>query len=327
MDLGRAQTAKTELRRLADAAARAGVAKLMAGGSTAQVQSAAIALTANNNLVDGATLTIRNADVQIGNWNGATFTAGGSPSNAVEVTTRRDGTANGPVPLMFGQPLGPTTIAVSASSIATVFTQTSTQYVPATSNPWLAGESNGTHASVPDQNYPSANHWQQYDVAPAESPVQVSITPIAGATITVTSAAGTAAQAPNAPYVTADGGGTLYSDDAANNVSEHGIADVTMPTVALLGVFLDNNLPDNSSAPTPLDFSTQLARDYTSLSPQLKQPFYLGNGQTSGGTQQSIRVPLGATRFFLGVMDGHEWSNNQAGYTVTINQTYLRIAQ
>src|SRR6202034_14229 len=65
VDLGRVQTAKTELRRAADAAARAGVASLALG--TSNVDSAAIAM-AGNNKCDGSYVTITSANVSVGIW-------------------------------------------------------------------------------------------------------------------------------------------------------------------------------------------------------------------------------------------------------------------
>jgi hypothetical protein len=48
------------------------------------------------------------------------------------------------------------------------------------------------------------------------------------------------------------------------------------------------------------------------------QPYYVGNGQTIAGGRQEIVVPANATRLFLGVMDGWEWSNNSGGFNCTI---------
>jgi Flp pilus assembly protein TadG len=139
------------------------------------------------------------------------------------------------------------------------------------------------------------------------------------------------------------GSDTLISDDQANpslspgttttSGSEHGISNIIIPLNAMMGVFLDNNPADDSSdhnystAPTGLDFSTQTARDYTTLDPTLAQSFYVGNGQTSSDVQQTIVVPSNATRLYLGTMDGHEWSNNVGGFTATITQYQIATVQ
>src|SRR5271170_2630847 len=80
VDLGRVQTAKTELRRAADAAARAGVADLALG--TSSVQSAAIAMAANDKC-DGSTVTLTVSNVSVGIWNttNSTFSTSGTANN------------------------------------------------------------------------------------------------------------------------------------------------------------------------------------------------------------------------------------------------------
>ncbi len=171
VDMARAQTVKTELHRVADAAARAAVANL--GSGTTAAQNAAINIAAQNT-VDGATITLNaSTDIQIGNWNSttATFTNGGTPNNAVCVYARRT-TANGnPISTLFGRLIGVTTVDVWASSTAALVTVQApvTMYVSAHANPWLAGEPKGTLASVPDPAYDNPNknttHPWEYDVA------------------------------------------------------------------------------------------------------------------------------------------------------------------
>jgi len=100
-----------------------------------------------------------------------------------------------------------------------------------------------------------------------------------------------------------------------------------MPTCAMNAVFLGSNLPDTGTAPTPLDFSTAASRDYSSVSPLVKQPFYVGTGQTTSSTQQMIVVPNGATRLFFGMMDNQEWSNNTGGYNATVTQYSVQMVQ
>jgi hypothetical protein len=71
---------------------------------------------------------------------------------------------------------------------------------------------------------------------------------------------------------------------------------------ALVGVFLDNNIP-SSGAPATLDFGA-IGVDFPSLSPGLGQIFFIGDGLTSGGDFQSFFAPTGAARLFLGITDG-----------------------
>ncbi len=351
VDFGRCQMVKTELRRGADAAARAAVANLASG--TTATQNAAYNMAILNK-ADGSTITIsKTNDVQFLNWvskSNFTVVASAAQANAVRVYCRRTVTTGNPVNLMFASLLGFHSVDITTYATALFHTQTTTQYVSAFSNPWLAGEPNGTQASQPDPAWRGQNvnpdHPWEYDIAgpvgghngagePYESPIQVAITVIPGATVTITNVSGSAGyEASKGADGTARGNYTgsgkpvpNADDDASNNVSEHGIADATMPHTALNAVFLNNNLPDNQTVPPPLDFSTQASRDYTNISPQRQQVFYVGDGQTSDGDQQSITVPAGTTRMYLGVMDGHEWSNNIGGYNATVTQTDIEMVQ
>lgn len=358
VDLARTQTVKTELRRVADAAARAAVANLST--STTAAQNAAVHIAAQNT-VDGATITLSTTnDIQIGNWNTSTstFTSGATPYNAVRIYARRT-TANGnPLSLLFGSLIGVNTVDVWAVSTAALVLQHSmTGTVNGTSNIWLAGEPAGTSASVPDSEYANAQHEWKYDLAgtyggtdssknwstdyatgePYASPLQVNFTVNPGDVITLTGVSGTVLKGPGDDEGEANGvdktsGGTIGMDDdeAADGVSEHGMSDIDVPGDSMVGVFLNSSTPDGGTAPTPLDFSTQTERDYTSVSPQLQQTFYAGTGTTSsaaGSAQQYINVPSGATRMFLGSMDGHENSNNSGSYSVTITDYQVVTVQ
>ena len=158
-----------------------------------------------------------------------------------------------------------------------------------------------------------------------------------GDVITLTGVSGTVLKGPGDDEGEANGvdktsGGTIGMDDdeAADGVSEHGMSDIDVPGDSMVGVFLNSSTPDGGTAPTPLDFSTQTERDYTSVSPQLQQTFYAGTGTTSsaaGSAQQYINVPSGATRMFLGSMDGHENSNNSGSYSVTITDYQVVTVQ
>jgi len=115
VDLGRARLVKTELQRVADAAARAGAAGLST--SAAQARSSAISI-AGENSVDGTSFTLTNSDVEVGNWTGSSFTVNGSPSNAVRVTARRTAATGNAVPTLFARVIGRTSVDVTATSVA-----------------------------------------------------------------------------------------------------------------------------------------------------------------------------------------------------------------
>ncbi|MCB1207841.1 MAG: DUF11 domain-containing protein [Verrucomicrobiales bacterium] len=85
----------------------------------------------------------------------------------------------------------------------------------------------------------------------------------------------------------------------------------------LVGVFVKE---DGSVATLPpaLDFSSGANRqDFTTLTPMLNQPFFIGDGLTGSGTgaMQQFFVPAGATRLYLGVADAYDGTpfQNAAG--------------
>lgn len=95
----------------------------------------------------------------------------------------------------------------------------------------------------------------------------------------------------------------------------------------LAGVFTqDERLP--APAPPILDFSsTALTRSFTELAPQLNQSFSIGDGLTGtgSGTTQRFVVPDGATRLYLGIIDGsyfvgppNYYDNNRGSFDVQI---------
>jgi Flp pilus assembly protein TadG len=388
VDLGRVETAKTELRRATDAGARAAIAVVSQGTSAAQ--NAAIAM-AGKNKCDGSFVTLTASNVSVGVWNTRTrsFIAGGTADNvttftAVQVYGYRTRANRNPIPLLFGQILGASTCDVKTVSVAALVAvnQVTTQSIWATSNPWLSGEPAGTLASQPDPGYVNSDHEWKQDIAgstytskddtrqydpsklystdyatdePYTNPYEFDLPAgWAGSVIQVNITGGPGAKNDPAErnYYQADGtvdGGSIssYSDDAASNInapgytgpgnvdsasdatgSEHGMANIRTPINSVVGVFLNKNVPDDEGTPPPgLDFSTQTARDYNVLEPQTRQPFYVGSGQTSGGSQQSIVVPANATRLFFGTMDGHEWSNNSGYFVATITEYQIEMVQ
>jgi len=201
---------------------------------------------------------------------------------------------------MFGRTLAVSALAIgiAASAHATTIT------VPGTSNPWLAGMPNGTPA-------------RYGDVAPNQSPVEVAVTPGQWLIISATGStdhcdgggcglAGPEGDAGEGPWSHAEG-------------PENGMSDIIAPIDGLLGVFLGPGAPD-PTAPSLLDFSTAASTDFATLSPVLQQVFFIGDGlRLDGVTPQYFIVPDGATRLFLGTMDGFEWNNNAGSLDVTVN--------
>lgn len=178
--------------------------------------------------------------------------------------------------------------------------------VPGWSDPWLAGMPDGSTASGGD-------------VAPAQSPVLMTgiiLTPGEGLRFTGTGHVSHDDHEPaDAPP---DGINTFTLHVAA---AENGISNVYAPLDALMGLFLDDAVPNLSAAPGRLDFgatgNVAGGIDYLTLSPALKQVFFIGDGLSSGAVGQVVVVPAGATRLYLGTMDGYNWYNNHGSFSVT----------
>jgi hypothetical protein len=182
--------------------------------------------------------------------------------------------------------------------------------VPGTANPWLAGMPNGSPADGGD-------------IAPDQSPVEVLGLPLAPGGRLRFSAAGLTSFGPGFLLSGPDGSG--FNEHFAG--AENGIANTNTRTSSLQGVFLGVNQPDLTPAPAGLDFTVtgNVAGgvSYLSLSPLLKQVFFIGDGLTEDvlpmvGQTQEVIIPSGATRLFLGTMDGFGWFNNIGSLDVQV---------
>jgi Flp pilus assembly protein TadG len=133
VDLGQLFVAKNELQNIADAAALAGARKLIqakdASTRVAAVYCSEAITEAQNVAADnkslGATLTVSEADVTVGQWNLTTgsFTKTGCSVNpvdvtAIQVTVKRDGGTNPSVAGFFGGLLGTSSISSQATAVA-----------------------------------------------------------------------------------------------------------------------------------------------------------------------------------------------------------------
>jgi hypothetical protein len=125
------------------------------------------------------------------------------------------------------------------------------------------------------------------------------------------------AAAPFGAEGTTDFDTTLSSLNGISSISGTGF-------LWLVGVFLDNAEPADP-APSGLPSFTPTAKQFTSLSPGLRQVFFIGDGQQAG-SPQVFNAPAGATRLFLGFADGDGglgqagfYSDNAGSLTVTHN--------
>jgi hypothetical protein len=183
--------------------------------------------------------------------------------------------------------------------------QASSVTVSGTSNPWLAGMPNGSTA------------WPA-DTAPAHSPVLVPLVLSGGGAVVFSGGTGGVFNIPANCCDPLDGGVLLGQAFVNHDVgAENGIAGVRAPINSLLGVFLDDAQPNLVAAPAGLDFEV-IGLDFLSLAPTLRQVFFIGDGHTSGAVQQTFVIPVGATRLFLGTMDGSDWANNSGAINVAV---------
>lgn len=180
-----------------------------------------------------------------------------------------------------------------------------TANVPGTANPWLAQCPDGTVAGA------------GYDVAPNESPVELTGVSSNQMTVFTFSVTGGVSHDPGKPLSGGDGNVSFIWSRTPG--PEHGIGDITAPADALIAVFVDENVSTNSPVPAPLDFASAEARDFLTLSPRLRQPFFIGDGRTTDGRSQQFIPPAGTTRLILGCMDSYGWFNNTGSFTVRIS--------
>lgn len=331
VDYGRVQLAKAELGRAADAAARAGAAGLVTSRSTA-IQLAQ--QYAGLNKVDGKPLVLDSTtDIELLYVDPKTYKVvknSSRPANAVHVTAVRNAKRGNAIPMMFASILGFNSCTVSAECIALLIPPVSIdQDIAATANPFLSGMPAGSVASAinphknPDYAGSSSNMKQ--------SPTLVAIPVEEGDVLTFDDINGNARHDPSDPYYSPDGqlndiGHNNLTTNYNNNYSpnyynENGIADARIPINALVGLFLDDNQPSFTNAPSKnLDFSSSTSRDFQKLTPDVKQIFFIGDGQDSSSNKQQFIVPKGATRLYLATWDFYEWNNNAGSREIVINR-------
>jgi hypothetical protein len=154
--------------------------------------------------------------------------------------------------------------------------------------------------------------------------IGLTLTP--GTTMTFDNVSGNANYNDQTPAGTADGDTSTIVSDIIEG--ENGISNINAPIDSLIGVFMSDSAPVPGQAPADLDFTTDAERNFTSLSPQLNQTFFIGDGRTDGGNPQQFVVPAGATRLFIGNMDAYEWSNDVGSFSITVhNASTVKIVQ
>jgi len=190
-----------------------------------------------------------------------------------------------------------------------------TYLVPATANPFFAGNAANSSLTYRISSYDPPTPT---DVTPKNSPILVA--PIgdcitAGKQIFFSVSGSITFSRVDAPT---DGNGSLSQIVHHQKGATLGKSDIIAPINSLIGVFLSDSDPAAMPAPATLDFSTQKARDYVSLSPAVGQVFFIGTGLTSTGEHHKIVVPQGTTRLYFAVMDIYQWNNNSGSLSGAI---------
>lgn len=126
-------------------------------------------------------------------------------------------------------------------------------------------------------------------------------------------------------------GGTIYGPEgngvagSSSITAFGGISGYLGTQGALVGVFLDNNIP-STGAPATLDFSSGgFGTNFLSLSPGLGQVFFIGNGVTSSNVLQQFVAPTGATRVFLGITDAFGFNGAQGAFDDNDGSYQIRV--
>ena len=104
--------------------------------------------------------------------------------------------------------------------------------------------------------------------------------------------------------------GLVGSDPTHAQYRKFGISAIDNSNLnQLIGVFLTDAAPD-TSLPPPASLTVGTS-DMTS--PLLQQGFLIAS------SLENITIPVGATRLFLGLNDGYEWTNNVGSIDVTVS--------
>lgn len=309
VDSARVSSVKTELQTAADAAARHAVTGLRTDPATARNYAVAAAA---QNVASGAAVTLdSNLDIELGVWDSSKsaftkLTGTWEPSaTAVRVKARCLASRGTGVTRLFGGLFGVGSMDASAEAIA-AFSKDYSLTVSALACPWLAGMPNGTRISGQGNGVS----------APTNSPIRVNIPLNAGQILNFRNTNGQTGDTATGNTYGLDG------DTTRTNIKQtaaNGINSTTAPLNALVGIFLDDSQPDTTAAAAQLDFSSTSSRNFTTLSPKLKQVFFIGDGLDNKNRLQDFIVPTGATRLYLGVMDENAyWWDNVGSITTTL---------
>jgi Flp pilus assembly protein TadG len=149
-DLSYVRLARLEMKNATDAAAHAAMVSLSISGNTSTASDMAITI-AHLNTVLGKPMKLTSADITFGtyNFNTKVFTAGGTPSTAVQINSQRFSSddADGLVSLTFGKALGYTESDVT-QSVQSAFINRYFQVEVDITDSWICDINNAADAAV-----------------------------------------------------------------------------------------------------------------------------------------------------------------------------------
>lgn len=154
VDFGRVQLAKTQLQASTDAAARYAAAGLRNALDGTNAAPAMARVSLGDNTVDGRPIDLRDATVELGTWkeSNGKFKTSTNMAKVDAVRVKVNGDYH-QIPLLWGALLGRPVQRITATSVAYAdidgakYNGRFRYWVPATSNPWLAGMGSGTIAN------------------------------------------------------------------------------------------------------------------------------------------------------------------------------------
>jgi Flp pilus assembly protein TadG len=328
VDFGRAQVAKAELQTAADSAARYALSRFVVTNGDVNTAISAAQAAASNNTADGQSVSLSSStDISFINWNSTnksyTTLTGSSRStaNAIRVRTSRS------VPLIWATIFGRGSISVTAEAIVCKRSGAGSTSAARSAAASVNGEASVWYAGRPAGSSPYGGYG---DTSTRCKPVQITLPGgiLGGEVYTFTGISGftwpsewighetNPANTPAWIRRYAEGDDAWDADTAAmNGIS----AGTNIQIHALVGVFLDDNDPALTAAPSSINFGGT-RRNFDALAPQLKQVFHIGDGMTDTGTLQRFTAPQGATRLYLGIMDLNGLFTWNAGtIDVTVN--------
>ncbi len=154
----------------------------------------------------------------------------------------------------------------------------------------------------------------------ANLPPSISFTAAAGQVLTITSVTGSVSFG-GGLFCPADGCASGFDFVSGTNIDPtgglSGIIDDPGHFFFLAGVFLTDSAP-SGGGPATLDFTGN--ENFVSLSPEIAQVFYIGNGLTSSSQAQQFLIPVTATRAFFGFVDGNAFHGAPTFYTDNAGQ-------